>query len=204
MVRRHRLQGEFEADLAAEVKRVGGADHFDKGPLVRAWEDKGISRATLYRWIEAGMKSGRPTQALARDVKAAAKARAKRKRAPAADAAREIGKKLPVVVTVEDIAKHGTIQVIDQLHTCIQAAQDVLAHARTGDGKVKNAKLLLQASESLRRCLDTAARISDAMYQAAAVERFHKAIVEEVSKESPALAERVLARLSALANQWGG
>jgi hypothetical protein len=72
-----------------------------------------------------------------------------------------------------------------------------MTHARTDDGKVRNARLLLAASEHLRRCIETAAKITDTLMRADKVERYHTAIIEEIA------AERILLHISRLTAAWG-
>jgi hypothetical protein len=67
---------------------------------------------------------------------------------------------------------------------------------------VRNSKLLLSASEHLRRNLETAARITELMLRSDRIEKFHVAVIEEISRESAVLAERVALRLARLATQW--
>ena len=69
---------------------------------------------------------------------------------------------------------------------------------------MRNARLLLQATENLRRCLETGLRIAEAMREMDQVDKFHAAILEEIAKMDPVLAERVVLRLGQIAEQWGG
>lgn len=197
------LRPEVEAAVLAELERVG-PEAFNKAALVARFEGRGASRATLYRWVDGPLKSGAAGQHLARKVKAAANQRAARTDDPAADAAREAVAKLPVPVRVDDIASSGTLPVIEKLNECIRTAEQVMAYARTDEGKVRNAKMLLAASEHLRRALDTATRLYEAMREVNQVDRFHAAIMEAIAQESPEAAERLVTRLSQLATQWGG
>jgi hypothetical protein len=54
----------------------------------------------------------------------------------------------------------------------------------------------------LRRNLETSVRLFEAMYEISRVEAFHSELIQELSKESPELAERVLMRLGRLAERW--
>ena len=64
---------------------------------------------------------------------------------------------------------------------------------------MRNAKLFLHAAESLRRSLETAARLQATMNDLAALERFHRAIIDVIRQEDPAIALRVMRRLDQLA-----
>ena len=96
-----------------------------------------------------------------------------------------------------------TIPVLDKLRQCVQVADDLMAYARHEDGKPRNAKLLLGASEHLRKSLETATRLYEALRQVDAVDRMHDAIMQEISAESPELAERIVLRLGQVVARFG-
>jgi hypothetical protein len=77
-----------------------------------------------------------------------------------------------------------------------------MRHCRTPEGAIRNAGLLVKSSELLRRNLETSVRLFEAMYEISRVEAFHAELIEELSKESPELSERVLMRLGRLAERW--
>ncbi len=198
------LRGRLEAALLDALAQ-GGPDSLDRGAVLRQFEGQGTSTRTLYRWTADSVESGRAGQALARRVEAAAAAaagRAARAPDPLADVVREVGAAMPKLVTPDTLVG-GPISIMDHLATAIRVSYDVMSYARTPEGAVRNAKLLLAASDKLRQSLDTALRVSQAMAGIAQVDRFHAAIVAELRQESPALAERVLARLHQVANEWG-
>ena len=129
----------------------------------------------------------------------AAEARAARSNAAAADAAREATTAPPAAVRPEDIAgAGGTLAVIEKLQACIRAAEQVMAYARTEDGRVRNVKALLAASQHLRRSLETAIKVQQTMMELAEVEKFHQAIFDVLREETPELVERVVRRLHQL------
>jgi hypothetical protein len=199
---RNALRAEVEAALLAELERVGPAA-LSKAVLVRRFDGRGASRATLYRWLDDLLQSGKAGQHLAGKIKQAAQERAGSTVDPAADAARETAMKLPPVIGLDDVAPiGGTIAFIAKLHAAIAAAEQVMCHARTEDGRVRNGRMLLAAAESLRRSLDTAVHLQRAILELTEIERFHRAIFEEIARESPELAERVVTCLRHLSNQW--
>lgn len=192
------LRAEVEAAALAEIERVG-PEALNKNCVAKRFARRGASPATVYRWVDAMVKDGRAGQHLARKVRAAVAERAKRHPVPmdaAAHVAAEVMANLPVLVSPDDIAGcGGTISAIGQLQDCMHAARQVMKHARTTDGDVRMAKTLLTASEHLRRCLETTARLAEAMRSVAEVDRFHQAVMEEVAREAPAVTERILMRL---------
>lgn len=197
------LRGQVEAAALAELERVG-PEAFDRTPVVRRFAGEGASARTIYRWISDLIDSGRAGQHLARVIAEAAATRAARVPDPANDAAREAVAALPRFVTPETIAGTGPIALMDELRQCIEAARQLMGHARTPEGTVKNAKLLLNASGTLRQCLDTALRVFEAVRELSELDKFHAAIIVELGKESPELAERVVARLRVLCDAASG
>jgi hypothetical protein len=77
-----------------------------------------------------------------------------------------------------------------------------MRHARTPEGAVRNAKLLLSGSEHLRRCLEMAVKLQAALREDSDLERFHDAVMGEIRKESPECATRIAMRLGPVAQRW--
>lgn len=115
-----------------------------------------------------------------------------------------VTKTMPVVARLEDITGTPTIKVIERLNQAIDAMDQLMAHARSEDGKVRNAKLLLGAADKLRSCLDTAVRIQQAMRSVDEVDRLHAAMIAEIAKCDPVLAERVIRAMRAVSSRWSG
>jgi hypothetical protein len=195
------LRAEVEKVTLEEMARVG-PDQFSQDVVVSRFLDRGPSRSTLFRWVGDVLKSGKPGQHLARKVKAAAAERAARSPDPAADAAREMRESLPAPVSVDAMAGSPAIRVIEELQAAIIDINKVRAYAKNESGGVRNAGLILKSAEALRRAVETAARLAQQMHELAQVERFHDAIIQEVAKESPAAAERILAAVGRLAETY--
>lgn len=197
------LQAEVEAAVLAELERVGPAD-FNRAEIFRQFEDRNVARSTVYRWVDGVLKSGRGGAHLTKVVKKAAEKRAKRSPDPAADAAREVVEEvLPPIPKPTDFGGAGVVPMVDRLSACIKVAEELMAHARTEDGKPRNAKLLLNASDHLRRSVETVVRLQEAMMQVMHVERFHEAVFQVLREEKPELVERVLLRLRQINAQYG-
>jgi hypothetical protein len=195
------LRAELETAVLEELRRVGPTA-FEKMTIARRFLGQ-ASQATLYRWVDAALaKAG---SKLAGEVVAAAEARATRTAEPSLEAARQaVTTTLPWVPRVEDTAGFGgTVPAIEQLGECIRAAQQVMAYARHADGNVRSAKILLTATEVLRRSLDTAVKLQQTIVDVSQIERFHAAVVEAIREESPTTAERLLVRLQQLNTRWG-
>jgi len=82
------LKAEVERAVLMELARTG-PDKFRPDTIVKAFKGR-AGRTTLFRWIRQTIESGKPAQHLARTVKRAAAARAKRSEDPAASAAAEM------------------------------------------------------------------------------------------------------------------
>lgn len=199
------LRGEFEAGATAEIERVG-PERLDKAALVKAWGGRGASRATLYRWLEALMKSGAPGRAIVDQIRTAAAAR----KEVAADASFSAAKEAALAIEsipaprVADITGFGVVAFAEKLQEIISNCDFLLKYARGDEeDKPRNAKLFMMANEGLRRSLETALKLQEELREASAVDRMIAAIMEELRKESPELAERVVRRLRMLATEWG-
>ena len=197
------LSEEVENAVLEAMDRLGpGA--FSPNDIVVQFLGRGVSRSTLFRWANAVLASGKPGQHLAMRVKEAATERAARTPDPAADAAREAPVKLPAAVRVEDVTGFSAIKIIEHLQECVRAARDVMQHARHEDGKVRNSRLLLAASERLRRSLETEVRLFGSLRSAQRVDQFHDEIIGAIAAEAPQTAERLLVRLGQISANLGG
>ncbi len=87
------------------------------------------------------------------------------------------------------------VPVTQLVQMCVQAGQDVMAASRGPDGKPRNSKMLIRATDSLRRCLETAVRLQEAIADALALEEYDRVILDEIAKIDPAVAARITARL---------
>jgi hypothetical protein len=197
---RKQLQTAFDDEVVAAIGKFG-PDH-DKTPLIKKYVALGINQATVYRWYSRVIASGRPGLELADTVAAAAEERASRTPEPATEAAREVVAIIPKPPRVDEVVSSGVGAVIDKLQTCMGIADELMAHARTAEGKPRNVKLLLAASEHLRRTIDTTIRLQEAVNEVSQVEAFQRAVFDVLREEDPGMVERVLKRLRQLNEQW--
>jgi len=77
-----------------------------------------------------------------------------------------------------------------------------MTFARTKEGDVRNAKLLLAATEAQRRGLETALRISTELRELQATDQFHAAVIAEFKKLAPDVGARLALRLQELTTIW--
>ena len=195
------LYSEIEAAVIAKIMQAG-PEKFKAADIVGQFAVRGPERSTLFRWVKRIVESGRPGQAWVHQVQAAVDSSAN-----APEATKEvmaaIEAKLPRRATVDDVA--GGIRVIHELREGLKAAHQVEAQARTSNGDgISDPWLLLAASKMIRRWVETALRLEQATDKVNKVERFHAAVLKEVGRESPECAQRILRRLTALAQDWGG
>ena len=191
------LRGEVEAALLAELERVGPAG-LRQADLVRRFEGRGASSRSLFRWTGELLKSGRAAQHLSQRMRAAVDERAELTNEPSAAAASEVVAALPRPITLDEIAGSGPINIRSRLQECFDTARQVAEHARTPGGAVRNAWLLLSASELTRRSIETAIRVRHSLQSLEATDRFHQAVLDILAQESPELVQRVLARVTQL------
>jgi hypothetical protein len=199
------LSDRLDEWLIAEVLRIG-PDRIRRADAAELLIEGGLSRSTAFAWVAEALTSGRIGRAVERRLRESVETRAAAAGISASEcAARQAAQVLPTVPSIEDAAAatDNAVNVIRELHTAIQDTK-LVREAAFADGKVRNAKMLLRAVETMRRNLETAAKLQAAMHELASVERFHKAIVSEIAQESPELAQRVMARLNNLATAWGG
>jgi hypothetical protein len=197
------LKAEVEAAVMAEVLRVGPRG-FAKDEVVRRFLDRGTSRSTLYAWVGQALASGRPGQIAAQAVKEAAEERAARTSDPVAEVVAEVAEYLPVMVRPEHMVGMPTVNLIAKLGEIVANMDLLIAHAKDETtGKVRNTRLLLAASDRLRACLETATKIYAAMRDIDQVDRLHDAIIDEIRRENPETAKRILRRLAAMASRYG-
>ena len=197
---REKLRAKVVAAVEAEVQRIG-PDAFKGATLAREFAGKTASQATIYRWIQAALPAA--TDKLAMKIKLAALERSERVPEPAADAGREAVEALPIITTADIVGAGGVVEFVAKLQECIKTAEQIMAHGRTDEGKPRNVRALLAGSEHLRRSLETAMKMREMLRQDRDLDEMMKGIVDEVAKEAPACAERILRRISGILTLHG-
>ena len=198
------LFAEVQDAVLAEVERVG-VNGLRRDAVVRAFAGR-ISRRTAYRWCAEILASPTPGRHLNRKVEEAMAERAQAPE-PAASLARDVTEALPArPVDALGVATAGRgsarLAFVDLIGECLKDAEQLRTYARSDDGNIRSAKILLMASAHLRKTVETAARIQETLASMAQLDEFHRAIMETVAEESPACAERIVMRLRQLSNTW--
>ena len=181
-----------------------GSAQINQADLVRRYAECGASRATLFRWIGAAINSGKPAQAVTRKVRAPA---SKPDETPqiAAPGGPQIVATLPLRLSLDDtLTPNRGLRVFDRLAATVADVELVQQHAKTDDGKVRNARLLLLSAARMLTCLEVSVKMVQAMHAVDRVDQFHAIIMDEIAKESPRCAAAILARVGEVSKQWGG
>jgi hypothetical protein len=200
------LRAAVEAAVLVEITR-SGPEGFSRADLVKRFIDRGASRATLFSWVGAVLASDKPARAIEKRVATAAKRRARKEPDPGAAAARDVVAELPPIVSLGPAltpdAPDSAIPFMRRLQECFAAADQLLKHARTAEGDVRNARLIVVASEHARKTLETAARIQAGLLELGQTEKFHQAVFDVLKEVDPTVAEKVLIRLRQVNATWG-
>ena len=61
---------------------------------------------------------------------------------------------------------------------------------------------MLSAAENLRRSLETAVKVQEAVMDGVQIERFHEVLIEEIGRCEPGVAARIVERLQAINAAW--
>lgn len=196
------LKVEFQ-QAAIAAARVTGWAALNRAGLVAQFKGR-AGRSTLYRWLAQidGALLDRTVDEMIQDARGGEGARVE-------SVANEIQARveatfLKVPTIHETVAATVPIEVMEFIRTCITASTDVMKRSRDSAGAVRNSKQLLAASEHLRRNLETAIKLQEAISDGLEVERFHQTIMEEIAKIDPIVAGRIAARLLEVNSAWLG
>lgn len=151
-----------------------------------------VSRTTFFRWLkEARVVAGR--REVEKTLKSAEELRA---------AEAEARKALPVPVSTDmlmPVTNSGAVQVIAEVMQMARRVAEKCEH----EGKIRNLRGFVQAARLLLNSVDTAARVAERLHDMQRVEAMHVAIFEEIRKESPETAGRILQRIQDLQGRYG-
>jgi hypothetical protein len=202
------LRLELETAVLNAVENIG-ADGLVKATVVKPFLGRGVHQATLYRWFDAIMATGRPGQRAVRKIEKAAERRVARSVADPAAAAAEVVAEaralMPLAPKIEHVLGSGkTVNVLERLQGLVDDLDALIKYAKTDDGRVRNARLLGASIEGMRRLLETAMKFHAILRETAAVDALQNAILDTVAECDPALAERVLRKMDQVASAWGG
>jgi len=164
-----------------------------------------VAKPTFYRWVNKIHSSGVPGQNAIRKARKRVKHKTKKEdiKTVHQQAALAVVEQLPTPPTVHETHGMSLDQVAVELNRCIDNANKVVEYAKREDGQVRNAKLLLTASEHLRRTIETSARLMEMLWDIKRTEQFHQAIFRRLKERDPAFVELILNDLKQLNIDWG-
>jgi hypothetical protein len=193
------LRREVELAVLDAVKAAGPGGKVNRAAIWRQFQGRGIGRSACFDWMAAAME----------DHDAAAPRLADATVAPPPPAAPvDTNAEAQAVAAAVVPVEHGggadrSLPILQHLQQTIQDVLRVRSVAYHADGRVRNSRMVLKAAEEMRKSLETVVKLQAAMNDAAALERFHGAILDVIRQESPDLAQRVMRRLDDLAMRWG-
>lgn len=168
----------LQAEVAAAV--AASPDGTRRGAIVQQFLNRGVSRASLYVWIERAMTG-------------AAMNKIKGTHAPPIETDARAIRGLSALTR-----KSGPIQFQEILHELIFDVQMLRAMAKDESGRIKNTRLLLEVVDKTGRTLDRAARIGAIIQNVEADRAFMRDLANVIHRLEPAIREPLLAEMRAL------
>lgn len=197
--RRKEVQDAIRARLAEGVSRGDGVK------IAADFPD--VPKSTILRWYQAAVaEAGQTPHAQARAAVVEAKRAArdeKKRKGTRTTPHRALKAALPTPVSPETINPLAARSAIEQVRVCIQHAETVVQYCTLPDGKIRNPRLYLQASNHMRASVESLAKIAERLNDAQRIEQVHAVIFEEIRACAPEVAERILQRLQNLQESWG-
>jgi hypothetical protein len=150
-----------------------------------------VSRTTFFRYLKearivAGRKEVVETLKTAQDLR---------------EAEAEARKALPIPVSADmlmPVTNSGALQVIAEAAQMARRSAERCEH----EGNIRNLRGYQQAARLLLNSADTAARVAERLHDIQRIEQMHAAIFEEIRKESPETAGRILKRIQHLQGRY--
>jgi hypothetical protein len=171
-----------------------------RGELVRRFGE-GIGRGTGFRWIAELLGDGAPEKAEETATPAAPAAPPP----PVATAATPPPPAAPpapadpapdalegeVLAPTAPAGSDTTIRATAELADCLAIARQLVDHARDENGRPRNVRLLLAASEHRRRVIETAARVQATLLEHGKLDEWNSALFAEIQKSDPESHRRI-------------
>ena len=167
-----------------------------------------IPQSTFYRWVKKTHDSGIPARRAIKKARRRVKRKARDKgitdKSQLADTvSAEVVEVLPILPVSSDIVGISLLEAGKKLNNCIIEMESVIAYAKKEDGSIRNVRLLLQGAEGLRRTIDSAAKLSEALWDVRRTEQFFTALFNQLRHRDPELIELVLSDLKQINKDWG-
>ena len=182
-------------EVTRRMIRERGRGRFGAIDVWYELKECGAGRSTVLRWAKAIIESGYNPPREAVTHKSVTEVFPPRPTTRQPSATSVAARLLPA-------GPSNALPVTQLLERCVKSAERCQDLAQDREGNVRNARLYLASSEHMRRTIETAARIQASIRDAAAVDRFLAAVIEEIEKESPVCAQRVMNRFEELLTSW--
>jgi hypothetical protein len=171
----------LQAEVAAAVSAA--PDGTPRGVIVRQFLNRGVSRASLYVWVERAMTG-------------LAMNRLKGTHSPPIETDARVIRGLSGI-TKRDRAS-APIRFLDILHRTIADLEALRAMAVSEDGKIRNVRLMLETADKIGRTLDRAARIGVIIRDIEADRAFMRDLADVIHRLPPHVGEPILAEMREL------
>lgn len=99
-------------------------------------------------------------------------------------------------------APRGIGIVMSKLERAIETVDQCISYSYGENGKLRNPRMALAASDGLRRCLETALKLHEAVDNVQAVQRFMDEIMAALRETSPEVAAAVVEKLQGVTGRW--
>ena len=96
----------------------------------------------------------------------------------------------------------GIGKVMAKLERAIDTVDHCITYAYGENGKIRNPRMALAASDGLRRCLETTLKLHEAVDNVQAVQRFMDEIMAALRDVTPDVAATVVERLRGVTARW--
>jgi hypothetical protein len=208
------LRKEVEAAIEESFQALGPKG-FEKAGVVKQFSNRGASPATLYRWIDAYVAIARPDLRLQKRLKRAAmrgthqaiRRSPERGKGKVAAIVHVGAKALAAGPELTAVAGETMFDIVGRLGRCVDAAEQVMAHARTEGGGVRMARMLLAGSESLRKSVETLVKLNERIRNDKDMCQFVDEVmdmIEQVASNNPSVAAELINGARTVAMRWKG
>ncbi len=199
------LKEQAQKEISALLEKYGKDGDF--GTLYKKYSDE-VPKSTFYRWVRSISASGVPAQKALRKAKKRVVRKAKKKNIKTKPelslvVSQEVVEVLPMVPDASDIAGVSLTEMSRKLSWCMSELERIIEYSKSKDGSIRNAKMMMQAIEGIRRTIDSTTRLMEMLWDIRRTEQFHTAIFNRLKARDPEFVELILADLKQINADWG-
>lgn len=170
------------------------AEGNEKGLVKLRDQYHGVPKASWYRWVHSCKElMGHVDQKTQRLTESAA-------------IAMEIGEHLPAAPSPSYVDKKGAAGNMDfmqRLESLYEDAETLRKFSMDQSGRIKLPKYLTQSVSLRQKLLETALKAMQEVWDLRRMQAFYDSVLEEIAKESPEVAMRIMERLKKLNSEIG-